>query len=140
MICLTLSDMFRLPVCPHCGTIYRYKETSRIMRSGFLKSKDKKKNVCYHCKKSFRTAYLPGVLIPLAIWLALNITTNLIMLSRMDRLNLALMFITTVVYMALAFIALPFFIRFVPEEKINNKRNNKKNENSNISNKSKKRK
>lgn len=38
--------MPRLPVCPHCKTIYRYGDVCKIM--------NKKSVVCYHCKKEFK--------------------------------------------------------------------------------------
>ena len=51
--------MFRLPVCPHCGTVYRYHEV--------LTSVTKKEITCYHCHKGFRARIFPRVLIEAVI-------------------------------------------------------------------------
>lgn len=96
--------MFRLPVCPHCGTVYHYRDTIKIA--------GKKTAECYHCKKSFKASVFPSVLVLILIWLLLNVSTNVILLSRMKGLNLILLLGITLGYMALAAVFLPFFVKF----------------------------
>ena len=108
--------MFRLPVCPHCGTVYHYRDTYKIA--------GKKTAECYHCKKSFKASVFPSVLVLILIWLLLNVSTNVILLSRMHTLNLILLLGITLGYMALAAVFLPFFVRFKKqkeEQKANEK-------------------
>ena len=105
--------MFRLPTCPQCGTIYRYGDIVRIIcEDCFQRKKDKKQTIeCYHCQTEFKVQYLPGILILTVLWAIMSVGTNLLLLSRMTRLNLVVMFVMTIGYMAIAVILLPFFIR-----------------------------
>ena len=110
--------MFRLPTCPYCDTVYHYGDIVKMISQDRVKKKQEDHAVvCYHCEKRFTTKYIPGVLILTAIWAVLSIVTNIILLSRMTQLNLVVMFIMTIVYMALAILLLPFFVRFIKCEK-----------------------
>ena len=111
--------MFRLPTCPHCGTIYRYKDTFEIWKKDRRGIRAGRERECYHCKKAFRVAALPGMIPVGAVWAALSIGTNLLLLSRMKKLEWITMFIVTLGYMGLAFLVAPFFLQFkkVKEEK-----------------------
>jgi len=114
-----LNKMFRLPTCPQCGTIYRYGDIVRILRQNIFKGRRNtdRAEECYHCQAKFRVKYLPGILILTALWAALSIGTNLLLLSRMTQLNLIAMFLMTIVYMILAIVLVPFFVRFQRCEK-----------------------
>ena len=104
--------MFRLPTCPHCDTVYRYGDIVRILKQDRRKKKKERENTCYHCEKQYSVKYLPGIVIPVVVWIVLSIGTNLLMLSRMTRLNLVVMFVMTILYLILAAVITPFFIRF----------------------------
>lgn len=96
--------MFRLPVCPHCGTVYRYKEVRQALR--------KKKITCYHCKKEFaakRFPYLLVVMMPLA---AVCVAVNIALLSRMKELELIPLFAATLVFILIGWAIEPFFVKF----------------------------
>ena len=108
--------MFKLPVCPHCGTVYRYKDVIGAVRESSISGKDKR-IICYHCDKPFQIKVFPGILILLAVWVALNIGTNLLLLSRMTSLNLIVLLGVTLFYMALAVLLVPFFLSFRKCEK-----------------------
>lgn len=101
--------MFRLPVCPHCGTVYRYRDTKKAFQQ--------KENTCYHCKKSFRARLLPYVFVETIILLPLCIGLNILMLYRMTRLNLIALFAVTVGFLILGYLLSPFFIHFQKSEK-----------------------
>ena len=58
--------MFRLPVCPHCHTVYHYGEVSRMIF--FHPTREQK---CYHCKKSMKPL-LRGLIVLAAIYLAVS--------------------------------------------------------------------
>ena len=107
--------MFRLPVCPHCGTVYRYKDTKKAIKE--------KKNICYHCQKEFKVKYFPYILVDIVLLLALCIAVNILLLNRMTALNLFALFGVTLAFMLAGYLLVPFFIRFV---KIENTKNKKK--------------
>ena len=109
--------MFRLPVCPHCKTVYHYKDTKKATKE--------KISVCYHCKKEFKASIFPGIFIIGAIVVALNILVNILLLSRMTGLNLLLLFIVTILFLGLIYILLPFFTTFSKTEDSNKKTNKK---------------
>lgn len=96
--------MFRLPTCPHCGTVYRYKDTKEAIR--------KKENTCYHCNKRFRAKVFPGILAGAGLPLVLCIAVNIIMLSRMEYAQLIPLFTVTVLFILLIIILIPFFTVF----------------------------
>ena len=106
--------MFRLPLCPHCGTVYHYKDTKKAARD--------KHHTCYHCHKEFRATLFPGVIVIGGIMLILCIGTNLLLLSRMNALNLILLFGATIIYILLCYVLIPFFVRFVKDDRDERKR------------------
>lgn len=112
--------MLRLPVCPHCGTVYRYRETAAAHRQ--------KENTCYHCGGRFRVRRTPYIWIEVLILLPLCVGFNLLLLTRMERLNLFALFASTVVFLTVGYFLAPFFSRFVKteekEKKIPQKRKN----------------
>lgn len=100
--------MFRLPVCPHCGTVYRYKDTKEAIR--------KKENVCYHCKKKFLAKRFPYIFVGALIPLVLCIVINIVILSRMENLQLLPLFGVTLVFLLIIYIIIPFFTKFKKSE------------------------
>lgn len=100
--------MFRLPVCPHCGTVYRYGDLLRVMRQ--------KETACYHCRRSIAVRRMPGLLTEALVLIPLCIGFNILMLTRMQRLNLIVLFISTVIFILLYVLFMPFFIRFIPNK------------------------
>lgn len=108
--------MFKLPVCPHCGTVYRYKDIVNIYKERFGMTKAEDPH-CYHCQKQFKPSLIPGIFVLIPIWLLLNIGTLLLMLSRMTSLNIVLLFIITLLYIALTVVLIPFFVTFKKIEK-----------------------
>lgn len=100
--------MFKLPVCPHCGTVYRYKDTKNAIVN--------KENECYHCHKTFRIRIFPYVLIEAIALIAVSIGLNLLILSRMSSLNLIPLFLITFGILIIILILVPFFTHFVKTE------------------------
>lgn len=96
--------MFRNPVCPHCKTVYRYKDTKTAIKN--------KTNTCYHCQKEFKASLFPTVLVGAVIPLVLCILTNMFLLSKMENLSLAPLLISTLGYMLIFYLIIPFFTRF----------------------------
>lgn len=97
--------MFKLPVCPYCHTVYRYKRVRKIDRK-------EKTIICYHCKKEFKVKRLKGTVVLGAIVLVLAVMTNLAILNSLENLNLTPLIVSTVAYVILGLILFPFFIDF----------------------------
>ena len=96
--------MFRLPVCPHCGTVYRYKDTKAA-----IKNKD---NICYHCDKKFRAGIFPGIVVGAVIPLAVCIAINIFLLSRMKEFQILPLVAVTLVFILIIYVIIPFFTKF----------------------------
>lgn len=108
--------MFRLPVCPHCGTVYRYKDTRRAIKN--------KENTCYHCQKNFRSSIFPYIIVGAVIPLVLCIAVNIFLLTRMKSLQLIPLFAVTLAAILIIYLIIPFFTKFKKsEEKDQNTKN-----------------
>lgn len=97
--------MFRLPVCPHCHTVYHYRDVRRI--------KSKKEEKCYHCGKSFKVSKL-GYIVLFLITAVLTVVINLLILNSMPdiRGSMALIVIISLIAVTAALIFTPYFILF----------------------------
>ncbi len=100
--------MFRLPTCPHCGTVYRYRDTKEAIK--------KKENTCYHCNKKFTAKRFPYLLVGALIPLVLCIVINIILLLRMENLQLIPLFCVTLVFLLIIYFIIPFFTKFKKSE------------------------
>ena len=108
--------MFRLPVCPHCRTVYHYGDVR--------KSKREKVIQCYHCNKNFVQSR-KGFIILFAIAAAVAVLINIMILSRNDDIIGTIVPITIVSVIAVisAMIFAPYFITYKKElHKSNDKR------------------
>ena len=100
--------MFRLPVCPHCGTVYRYRDTRKAIRN--------KENTCYHCQKKFRARIFPYIIVGAVLPLALCIAVNIFLLTRMKDLQLIPLFAVTLAAILIIYLIIPFFTKFKKSE------------------------
>ena len=105
--------MFRLPVCPHCGTVYRYRDTRRALKN--------KENTCYHCKNRFKARSFPYIFVGAVVPLVLCIAVNIFMLTRMKSLQLLPLFAVTLAALLIIYLIIPFFTKFKKLEKKDNK-------------------
>ena len=110
--------MFHLPVCPHCGTVYRYKDTKQAIR--------KKDNTCYHCQKRFRARVFPYILVGAVLPLVLCIALNIFLLTRMTNLSLLPLFAVTLGFLLIIYIIIPFFTKFKKIEDESKDKNHQK--------------
>lgn len=97
--------MFRLPVCPHCRTVYRYGDV--------VKNKHHKKIQCYNCKKYFRQSkkgYLMLGLLVFLVSLIINIVTIAIFKDIFK--SVVPMFIISVVIIFIGLLLTPLFIKY----------------------------
>lgn len=111
--------MFKLPVCPYCGTVYRYHDTKNAIV--------KKEHECYHCHQHFKVKLFPYVLIEAVILLAVSIGINLLILSRLTTFNLFPLFAVTIGILLIILLLVPFFTHFSKtEDHIKNQKKRKK--------------
>lgn len=96
--------MFRLPVCPHCGTVYRYRDTVKAIRQ--------RENVCYHCEKRFKARLWPFVALEALVFACACVGFNILLLTRMTTLNLFLLCGATICFVLIFCLLVPFFVRF----------------------------
>lgn len=97
--------MFRLPVCPHCKTVYSYKE---------VKENNKKKTIkCYHCNKNFRNERKGIIALMIAVcFFAALINVIVLYNSSGDSIPIVPMFIISVIAIVIGLILVPFFISY----------------------------
>lgn len=96
--------MFKLPICPHCGAVYRYKDTRTAIK--------KKVNTCYHCEKKFKARVFPYILVGAIVPIILCIALNIFLLTRMESIMLIPLFAVTLGFILLIYLIIPFFTKF----------------------------
>ena len=95
--------MFKLPVCPHCQTIYRYGDVRKNLNT--------KIHTCYHCKKQFKTSF-SGLWLLLLFIVAVGITVNLIEITIFASTNVIALLVTNIVLILFFLLFVPFFTKF----------------------------
>lgn len=95
--------MLKLPVCPHCNTIYRYNDVSKIM--------NKKSVVCYHCKKNFKIKR-KNILILFLIIALICAIFDVLELYLGVSVNFIALVVTNVVLICVGLILRPYFVKF----------------------------
>ena len=105
--------MFRLPVCPHCHTVYHYGDVR--------KNKNEKVIQCYHCKKSF-VQKRKGLSVLFAIVLLAAVIINILILSHAEELLSSIMpiSIVSIIAVILAILFAPYFITYRKDKQKSN--------------------
>lgn len=97
--------MFKLPVCPHCKTVYSYKE---------VKENNKKKDIeCYHCKKEFHNSRI-GVAVLAVIICVIAMVINIFILNKSTEIIVSLIpiSIVSIIAVLIGILLIPFFISY----------------------------
>lgn len=105
--------MFKLPVCPHCHTVYRYKDVKCVM--------NKKELECYNCKKKIKISH-KGILVLILIAVLLSIGSTFLIFNIFHNATAIAAYIATLLIIILGFLARPFFVSFKSNESIEKKR------------------
>ncbi|MGN1432714.1 MAG: TIGR04104 family putative zinc finger protein [Ruminococcus sp.] len=95
--------MFKLPVCPHCKTIYRYKDVKKEL--------NKKESTCYHCGKKFKTSK-KKILILFLIIAFITAIFDVLALYMIAGTNLIGMIIMNIIAVTAGFFLIPYFVEF----------------------------
>ena len=95
--------MMKLPVCPHCNTIYRYGDVKNLIY--------KKGTTCYHCKKKFKVRK-NKILILFLIIALITAIFNLFQLYMVEDLSFIALMITNILFVTAGLFMIPFFISF----------------------------
>lgn len=99
--------MFKLPVCPHCKTIFRYKDVK--------KEAVKKECTCYHCGKKFRVSKKKILFLFLIIALITAIFDVLALYMIAGTSFIGLM-ILNIIAVTAGFFLIPCFVEFKKEK------------------------
>lgn len=101
--------MFNLPVCPHCGAKYYYKDT--------LKAKKEKEICCHHCKKNFEVKKLSGYIVLFTFIFIFAVLTNVFILCFIKTNSIISLIIVSVLYIIIGILLMPYFIKFKKTDK-----------------------
>lgn len=101
--------MFKLPVCPYCGTIYRYGDVR--------KAAGKKYCVCYHCNKKFgvEKSKIPVLFLIIALFCAIFGVLELYMVPG---ISFVAAVVTNIAIILIGLLTVPYFIRFRKTESL----------------------
>ena len=95
-------NMPKLPVCPHCHTIYRYDDVRKLIFE--------KEHTCYHCDKNFRISKKNVLILFLIIEIiasALNVFELYMMADFM------VLIITNIISLLIGIILVPYFLKMI---------------------------
>lgn len=95
--------MLKLPICPHCHTVYTYGEVKKIVKE--------KSHTCYHCKKKFKAVKKPCILL-VFILLVIAVAVNVGVLYMTPSLNFYVLVGINVVFVLLFIVLYPLFVSF----------------------------
>ena len=99
--------MFKLPVCPHCKTIYRYSDVKKEL--------SKKECTCYHCGKKFK-ASKKKILILFIIIALITAIFDVLSLYMIAGTSLIGLIIINIIAVTVGFFLIPYFTEFKKEK------------------------
>lgn len=99
--------MFKLPVCPYCGTVYHYGDV--------IKNKEKT-CTCYHCKGKFKKTRLKGYIFLFLIVTFITVFINILVLNLVSEIinSAVVIFVISVCAVIIAMLLTPFFVSYKP--------------------------
>ncbi len=95
--------MLKLPVCPHCHTVYTYSEVRKIAKE--------KSHICYHCKNEFKASKMPCIVLVLVL-LVLAVSVNVGVLYMTPSLNFYVLMAINIIFILIAVAFYPLFVAF----------------------------
>lgn len=94
----------RLPLCPHCGTRFFYKQVNE--------GKKLKTMSCPNCKKQFQVQYKKQTALLIIIAILLLIGLNCLLLAVAPFMNIVGLFLVTAVGICITYFLFPYTVRF----------------------------
>jgi len=95
--------MLKLPICPHCHTVYGYREVKKIVKE--------KSHTCYHCKNEFRASKRPCLVLILILFV-IAVAANVGVLYMSPNLNFYALVGINVIFILLFIALYPLFVSF----------------------------
>lgn len=96
--------MLKLPVCPHCHTVYYYGDV--------MKSTKHKKMECYHCKKKFAVKKWKGRCILISVVAIIVAVIDVLLLNVIKMQSAIPIMIFTVICVLCSLLLLPYTVRY----------------------------
>lgn len=96
--------MLKLPVCPHCRTVYYY--------SDVMKSTKNKRMECYHCKKKFAVKKWKGRCTFMAAVAVIMAVIDVLLLNVVKMKSAIPIMIFTVICVGLSLLLLPYTVKY----------------------------
>lgn len=94
--------------CPHCKTIYRYNDLSKL--------KFKNEAECYHCRKAIHISK-KSLLILLAEMLVICVILNVVLTGAMGIVNFWIVYVINMIVVLAAVFILPLYIEINKADK-----------------------
>ncbi len=94
----------RLPLCPHCGARFFYKQV--------VKAKKQDNMVCKHCKKQFQISYKKGTALLIALAILILIIFNILLLAYFSFTNVIGLFLVAIIGISITYFLIPYTVRF----------------------------
>lgn len=93
----------KLPVCPHCSTIYRYSDVRKTV--------GKKSCICYHCKREFKVS--KGKIFILFLLIALFCAIfGVLELYCVPTLSFVAAVVSNIIIILIGLLLVPYFIMY----------------------------
>lgn len=100
--------MISLPVCPHCSTVFRYKDIRKLFFA--------KNCICYGCREQFRVSRKKVWILAL-ITVIVTVILNVAELIFLKNTTFMFLMITNITVLLIAIFIAPYFIEFIKTEK-----------------------
>lgn len=101
--------MFKLPLCPHCGTRFFYDDVKKTVKE--------KKGKCPNCKKKFTVSYKLGYVLLFVFVVITAILLNLLLL-KMGVQTLWVLLIADAIYLVIAYLLRFYTVKYrIPQDK-----------------------
>ena len=94
----------RLPVCPHCGGKFSYRQVN--------KTKKQKEQVCPHCKTMYACSYDTGGSVLIAISVAVIAAVVCILLSVIPDIHIGILFVIIFGILISMILLFPLTVRY----------------------------
>lgn len=93
----------KLPVCPYCHSVYRYRDVVNI---------SEKRHNCYHCGRAFEVSKAVGRTVLMLVICCVLIAFNVLLFYTSKNINIVVMAITDAAVISATILLFPLTVRF----------------------------